>query len=321
VSELTPRFINFHITNRCGNRCRHCRLWETPEPPTPPPGEFCRALDEVADWLGPVQIVVSGGEPLMHPTTFPLLAQGQLRGMQTFLATNGFLIDEAMARRLAELGLHAANVSLDGFAATHDFIRNRPRASEQAMRAIGWLVEAGVRACVTTVILQDNLDEIPALVDFLAHDGRIGGVFFQAMVEPFGGAAATDHWWRENPHFPRDTARVHALCDRLLAMKRAGAPILNEDGQFAAMKAYFANPARFTMARCPVGAIGLTINAAGDALLCNFMPPVGNITKGNVRDIYHSARAAQAREEMARCEVNCHLLLNCCFDEASLVTT
>lgn len=295
-------------------------MWQTVEPVAPPVADYCRAVDELADWLGPTEMVVAGGEPLLHPAALPVLERGARRGMKTALATNGFHLDAAMARRLADAGLGVANVSLDGFDHMHDRIRNRPGAFAQAMAAIGHLADAGVPTRAATVILADNLDQITGLLDFLRRDGRVAGVFFQAMAEPFGTPAPHPGWWKTHPHFPRDVRRVQALCDELLAMKRGGWFILNDDRQFPALKAYFANPDRFTLARCNVSRIGLTINAAGDVLLCNFLEPIGRIQHGDVRGIYESAAADRLRAKMTACDVNCHLLLNCCFDPEQLIT-
>jgi MoaA/NifB/PqqE/SkfB family radical SAM enzyme len=320
MNSAVPRFINFHITNRCGNQCRHCEMWRVAEPPAPEPAVFVRAVDELADWLGPTEMVVAGGEPLLSPAALPVLERGARRGMKTALATNGFHVDAAAAQRLADAGLGVANVSLDGFDHTHDRIRNRPGAFDQVLRAIGFLRDAGVPVRVATVILADNLDQITGLLDFLRQDGRVSGVFFQAMAQPFGAPEPRPGWWRTHPHFPRDVRRVQALCDELLAMKRGGFFILNDDAQFPALKAYFANPDRFTLARCNVSRIGLTINAAGDVLLCNFLEPIGRIGGPRVREIYDSPAADRLRARMAACDVNCHLLLNCCFDPAQLIT-
>lgn len=314
-----PRFVTFHVTNRCNCRCRHCNIWQLPEPPAPETEQFCRAVDDLADWLGPTELVVAGGEPLLCRHTLPVLERAARRGLRASLATNGLLLDEAAVRRLAALGLEAVNISLDGFDHTHDRIRNQPGAFAQVLQAAEALHRAGIRVCAICVLMDDNLDQIAGLVDFLARGGLFDGIFFQAMALPFGTRAAVSGWWREHPRFPRDTARVRALLDEFLAMKRGGFFILNEDNQFPAMQAYFAAPDRFTLERCAVGEIGFTVNAGGDVMLCNYLEPIGNIARGSLREIYYSPAAERRRREMAACRDNCHLLINCCFDPSQLV--
>lgn len=320
MDNLRPKYISFHITNRCNTKCRICRIWSLEEPPHPDPQDFLRTVDQIADWVGESEIIVAGGEPLLEETTYAILERAHQRGMKTVLSTNGFLIDDTMARRLAQAGLTIANISLDGFENTHNRLRNRPGAYGLVTRAIDALQAVGVVVRINCVILNDNLDQIPELVDFLSHDGRVNGMFFQAMAKPFGVAGTDSEWWKTNVHFPQDIAAVHALLDWLLAKKQQIGFILNEDNQFPALKAYFANPDRFSLAKCTVGEMGFTINARGDILLCNMMDPIGSITEGrDIRQIYHSSVAQALRENMHACDINCHLLINCSFDPTQLV--
>ncbi len=105
----------------------------------------------------------------------------------------------------------------------------------------------------------------------------------------------------------------------LVAMKRANARINNAEIQLRAMRAYFANPERFTLAKCSVDLIGLNINADGELGYCVHVPPLGDIREASVRDLAASPAAEKHRELMKSCRFNCHLLINCCFDSAQFV--
>ena len=315
-----PKYISFHITNRCDCQCSHCAIWQVKEPKAPLVKEFLRVVDDLAQWAGPAELIVAGGEPLLDKATIPIIERGSKNGMTTLLATNGFSIDDNKAKALADAGLSFANISLDGFDHTHDRIRKKPGAFGLVVKAIDALFKHGVPVRICTVILEDNLDQITGLIEFLENTKKVNGIFFQAMAQPFGNPDFKRDWWLNHPHFPMETKRVHSLLDELLAMKRGGHFILNEDSQFPAMKAYFANPEKFTQALCTVGDIGFSINAGGDVLLCSFMEPVGNIKQGSIREIFESEKAKNQREMMHKCKDNCHLLINCSFDPAQLLT-
>ena len=319
MSKTGPSYISFHITNRCNCRCSHCDIWKQRDTDSPPTEDFERVIDDVADWAGQAEVIIAGGEPLLSPHTLPLIRSASGFALTTLLATNGFAIDEPMADELAKAGLSIANVSLDGFDHTHDKIRKQPGAFEQVIKAVGLLYDRGIMVRIATVIMEDNLDQITGLLDFLTKDGRVNGVFFQAMAQPFGSPDISKKWWKSHPHFPKDTRRVQELLDEILAMKRGGFFILNEDSQFPAMKAYFANPERFTQAMCTVGDLGFSINGAGDVLLCSFFGPIGNIREGRIREIFESEKARALREKMHGCKDNCHLLINCSFDPTQLL--
>jgi len=262
---------------------------------------------------------VAGGEPLLHKATIPIIKRGADNGMTTLLATNGFSINRKTAAKLAHAGLSYANISLDGFDHTHDRIRRKPGAFEKVIKAIENLRKEGVPVRISTVIMEDNLDQIAGLLDFLRKTGKVEGVFFQAMAQPFGAVDIDKKWWLTHPHFPKDIKKVNALLDQLLAMKQGGFFILNEDSQFPAMKAYFSNPNRFTQALCTVGDIGFSIGPDGAVLLCSFFEPIGNITEAGIREIFESEKARLLRDKMHGCADNCHLLINCSFDPSQLI--
>jgi len=134
-------------------------------------------------------------------------------------------------------------------------------------------------------------------------------------MQPFGEPPRA-RWWETEPLFPRDAEKAAATLAELLAMKRAGFPILNPDPQFPALIAYFRDPGAFTRRRCRVGDFGLTVEGGGAIRLCGRFAPIGDLRDGYLlRDVYRCPAADQVRARMAACRENCHLLLNCCFTE------
>ncbi len=64
--------------------------------------------------------------------------------------------------------------------------------------------------------------------------------------------------------------------------------------------------------RCEIGWKVLNINHVGDVRLCHDMPPIGNINRASLAEIWTSPRAMQMRELIAHCHEGCYLL-NCNF--------
>ena len=62
--------------------------------------------------------------------------------------------------------------------------------------------------------------------------------------------------------------------------------------------------------RCSIGWKVLNINHLGDVRLCHDMPPIGNINRNPLREIWTSPRASCVRELIAHCHEGC-FLLNC----------
>src|SRR5215472_7383619 len=56
------------LTARCNARCVHCDIWKNKGGELSPTVEQWKSmLREMRDWLGPVHIVITGGEALLRP--------------------------------------------------------------------------------------------------------------------------------------------------------------------------------------------------------------------------------------------------------------
>jgi len=64
--------------------------------------------------------------------------------------------------------------------------------------------------------------------------------------------------------------------------------------------------------RCSIGWKVLNINHVGDVRLCHDMPPIGNLNRQSLMEIWTSPRAMRMRELIAHCHEGCYLL-NCNF--------
>jgi radical SAM protein with 4Fe4S-binding SPASM domain len=167
-----PAHPVLEITAACNLRCIHCHTSggsrADDELTT---GEVKRLLDQLAGVREFRMVAFTGGEPLVRGDLFELLAYSKALGFSNTLATNGTLIDDAVARRLRDCGVVIGAVSLDGFdAETHDYVRNQPGSFEAAMRGIRALQRAGIPLHINITAMEYNLEQLEplmALVDEL----------------------------------------------------------------------------------------------------------------------------------------------------------
>jgi len=139
----------------CNLECTHCINTSGPTDPWLKPigPEVARHAIREADKLGVKEIYFTGGEPFLHGEILALLADA-LAVAPTTVLTNGTLIDDAMADRLAELARDAAysleiRVSLDD---TDPEKNDRIRGAgsfDKAVHAIQLLHERGLLPIVT----------------------------------------------------------------------------------------------------------------------------------------------------------------------------
>jgi sulfatase maturation enzyme AslB (radical SAM superfamily) len=117
-------------------------------------------------------LVLSGGEPTLHPELTGLLAYGRELGFETIeIQTNGVrAADAAYAAQLVASGLSRATVSLHSIRAEEsDRVTRLPGGFEKSLRAIDNFRTLGITTQIAHVITKANYRELPATVRWLSR--------------------------------------------------------------------------------------------------------------------------------------------------------
>jgi radical SAM protein with 4Fe4S-binding SPASM domain len=180
------RLVFWETTKACNLTCRHCRA--VPQISIGP-GELTTArafslIDEVARVAKPV-LVLSGGEPLFRPDIFDIAEYGVQTGFRMALATNGTLVDQRVAAKIADTGFSRVAISLDGAnPETHDRFRGVRGAHGKAVAALRHLRAEGVSVQINSTVAKHNVNELPALLDLALSLGADALHLF--MLVPVG---------------------------------------------------------------------------------------------------------------------------------------
>jgi radical SAM protein with 4Fe4S-binding SPASM domain len=127
--------------------------------------ECLRIVDDLAQYA-PFILVLSGGEPLWRRDVFEIASRANQHGIRVALATNGTLVDEAMADRIKESGIVRVAISLDGTdRATHDSFRGHSGAFDSAIRGIKCLQAVGISTQINTTVTRHNAHQLPEMVE------------------------------------------------------------------------------------------------------------------------------------------------------------
>ncbi len=148
-----------------------------------------------------------------------------------------------------------------------------------------------------TVLMDQNLDEAEPIARFATAPGT--EVFYQPIEQNYN-TAENPRWFEESANWPKDVRKAVAVVRRLLRLKQEGLHIANSAAQLEAMATYFEDPAGLRVAvqshsaherRLTCAALTtLQLQANGDVTVCTGIPPVGNIKRARIRDIW-DARA------------------------------
>jgi len=212
------RLVFWETTQACNLACKHCRAsavsWRDPDELNFE--EACAMMDGMLA-LGRPVLVFSGGEPLMRPDIFELMAQARKRGLPFALSTNGTLLTDAISDRVAAAMPHRVSISLDGAdAATHDGFRQASGAFEASLQGIRRLRARGIDVQVNTSVTTHNGKILPEIYDLVRREGCMAWHLF--MLVPVGCGL-------QIPNEQRLAAGEYERTLRWFVQTQAGAPL------------------------------------------------------------------------------------------------
>ena len=190
-SHRVLRLLFWEATIRCNLCCAHCRRLETNESATSDLSttQARDLIDELAQ-LGREQhqmpvLVFSGGEPLCREDIFELIDYTKSFGIVPALATNGTMIDVAIAQKIADSGIVRVAVSLDGATAeVHNRLRQLEGSFEQAIEGIKQLHEKSVPFQINITLTKHNAEQLADIYELVKSLGAVGLHIF--MLVPVG---------------------------------------------------------------------------------------------------------------------------------------
>lgn len=185
--------LDLELTKKCNLRCIYCYAdGGRPNPNELTTGEICRVLDEARN-LGAKKVTFTGGEPLIHDGFFKIAEYAHEAGLQILLYTNGTLIDQGVAERIAELRIFPC-VKLDAIeAGIQDTLAGVEGAFVRIMEGIDNLMKVGYgeryQININTVICSENIENLPELWEW-ARRNNIQPSFLR--LGPKGRARGSD---------------------------------------------------------------------------------------------------------------------------------
>ena len=155
-SPLSPapapslRYLELQITDACNLRCKHC--YSEPAGQHLSVEQIRSILKEFEEMQG-LRVLVTGGEPLLHPRFEEINEMLPDFALRRVLFTNGVLLKNGMLKRLK---VHEIQVSIDGVGDSHDALRGAGNY-ERALNAVRQAQDAGFEVSVATMVHAANL--------------------------------------------------------------------------------------------------------------------------------------------------------------------
>jgi len=334
VSDHTPLFIavprTVHIWRSapCNARCIMCNYgylkgeeYKAISRLGFPDELMPRALTEIHELCGRGTLVsYMGGEPTVsrHVTEWIELA-GQL-GLDFRFTTNGYVMNEEMARRFVGAGLFNIGVSLESIdPQINETIRPHPNGTAKTLRCIDLLLQERARQKkhisinVKTVLTDINME---SFLDTVRRFAKIDGVMCTPqMFEPLEGMPKET----KDLLFIKDADRLQRLTDNIRRLKQEGYAIhVTEQGLNEMVKQCREGQGQeFTMhtknlqmdpsePECNIGTDNMWIHD-GLVKLCPYHPAIGNILtdKVTLKEMWDSELTKRIRSGTRACRRLC----------------
>lgn len=313
--------FQWHITEACDQRCKHCYIFaenackkidsmtfDEMQKVVDNAEDFCRTFGRLPYFY------ITGGDPILHPDFWKLMDLLKEKKIPFTILGNPFHLTDENLARLKECGCDKYQLSIDGMRETHDWFR-KPGSFDETLEKIGMIRKAGITAVVMTTVSGINIREIPDVIDtVVAHKAD---VFAFARYVPTSGEKSTGI----TPEQYRD---LLARCDEKFRKYESDPECVTyfnrkdhlwtlyeyETGAFHLPE----NAREGTIyAGCNCGNCHLTILPTGEVYACRRVAEsrIGNVFTDRLADLWlHQAEDYREYTKFSKCS-KCELLAWC----------
>ncbi len=100
------------VTRRCNLSCKYCSEFDKTSLPVPI--EQLKRQVRKLNELGTLSLVMTGGEPLLHPNIYDLIRYSKRYIFKIGITTNGFMLTKERILKLNASNLYELQISIDG---------------------------------------------------------------------------------------------------------------------------------------------------------------------------------------------------------------
>ena len=280
------------INRGCNLKCSFCDLWQDFE--NMPLERILPLLDQAVA-IGTKTLVITGGEPFIHPDLWTVVQAAKSRGLSVNITTNGTLIDKHWDA-LVSSGVDSLSFSIDGMPNTHDTLRGQKGAWKRTVAGLDRVtLHTQMATSIYCVVTNKNVTELPAVYDLARSKG-----------------AHFDFW----PVNDAPDLYLTSQADKA-AWHRALAHIAAQEPEVAARRGYYEEGLDYHAGKSgPVRCLGLVdqygVTYDGRLLPCCVWGgeglTVGNVFERALTELWRDDDVQAYRERMVRdgCSAGCY---------------
>ncbi|NQT23415.1 MAG: radical SAM protein, partial [Candidatus Omnitrophica bacterium] len=194
--DFLPAFCLLVVSKICNFRCKMCNMWKNKDRQIDRKELSIEEMKGFVDDLKnvttePIFIHLIGGEALLRKNLTEIISYIRKSGFNSSITTNGYYINDEMAKKLVESGLKGIFLSLDGFKEeTHDYLRGVKGSYRHVKDAIELLNKYRgddksnrLSIGITMTLMEKNLDEALDLAEWTNNNEKINDFFINACLQ------------------------------------------------------------------------------------------------------------------------------------------
>lgn len=164
--------LQINLTEKCNERCIHCYI---PEEKRRKGGILDYPLisdliDEFCE-MGGSELVLSGGEVLLHPDIKQIVGYAASKGCDISILSNLSLLDDELIHILKEHNVEVQTSLYSTNEKIHDAITQRAGSCHKTMKAIKALCSARIPVTISCIVMRTNKDDFAGVLDFGKQTG------------------------------------------------------------------------------------------------------------------------------------------------------
>lgn len=303
--------VTLHLTDRCNSRCISCDYWRH--------GERDMSIATIASLvpdlraLGTQTIMITGGEPLIHPQWFEIAQLLRAAGFRLWLHTSGLSLAKHVERVASSFD--AVTVSLDGSDRDMYAAVRGVDAFDHVRAGVQALAQRSSRVTLRTTVQRLNYAALPRFVQ-VAHEWQAAQISFLAAD------VSNPHAFGRKDSFVATVAlmsdELHQFSATLDTLEREHAAdfdsgfIAERPAKLRRLLQYYravAGKGQFPPVRCNAPEFSAVLSTDGRVHPCFFIAGAGSVATAPLRTTINAPEMARLRSairerrrpECARC--------------------
>jgi radical SAM protein with 4Fe4S-binding SPASM domain len=226
-------------------------------------------------------LIFTGGEPLVRKDAVSIMNYALKKDFIVSINTNGTFIDKKMAKFLSQLWL--VKVSIDSADKNkNDYFRGFKGCTNRALRGIKYLKMYNAKTAVQTTLSKFNINEVGSILDLTKS---LGAIQYFSFFVPLGRGEKIRNYLISSDDLKK-------FFDYLKNRKDKEPKVyVHHPLSFLLEKE---NIVKFDAAACPLGNIGVSIEANGEVFPCPYLKiKLGNLKEKSFNEIWKNWKKSE----------------------------